>query len=246
VHQLGARAKLLGNLERAGVGHDEAGVDRHVVERGGAADRGPLPHDVPVVADVHAGSVAADEREHEAAGVVERADPDPAGGEGSGRVVLPAGQAWTGAGPGARSTGAGAGEAAQPRLQVLRVQPAALGLPVAEPGPAEHLAEQPPLLLGRAPDGEHVHEQPARVKRRELGGRRCPRPVALDHPVGDRLRVHKGRGDCLVGGPRDGLDPGGFGRRGRHEVTLQVDLGAARRWEAGRTSQTAIWSDACQ
>ena len=63
VHQLGAGAELLRHLEGARVADHEPRIGWHVLEGGRAADRRPLSHDVPIVAHVHAGSVAADERE---------------------------------------------------------------------------------------------------------------------------------------------------------------------------------------
>ena len=90
VVELGPRAELLGHRERLPVGDNQGRIDRHVVERGGAADRGPLAHHVPVVVDLDAVGVALDEGQHELAVVVQRADPDPAGRERAGAVVLAA------------------------------------------------------------------------------------------------------------------------------------------------------------
>src|ERR1700722_5454594 len=79
VHQLGPGPELLRHLERVGVGDDQAGLDRHLLEGRGAADGGALAHYVPVLVDADAGGVPVDEGEHHPVIVVERGDPDPAG-----------------------------------------------------------------------------------------------------------------------------------------------------------------------
>jgi hypothetical protein len=134
VHQLRPRAKLLRRCENLLVGNDQRRVCRHILEGGRAADRGALAHHVPVVLDLHAIGVTLDERQHQAAVVVERADPEPVGGDRPGAVVLAPGQHRPGPLP------------AQPGLQVLGVLAASFGARAAEPGPVKDQGKQAPAL----------------------------------------------------------------------------------------------------
>ncbi len=88
---------------------------------------------------LHARGVPLDEGQDQAAVVVQRADPDPAGRDRAGAVVLPALQAQARAGP-----------FPQPGLQVLGVLAAPLGQAVAQPRARQHVREQPLLLRRRS------------------------------------------------------------------------------------------------
>src|SRR6202044_354049 len=105
----------------------------------------------PALVDRAPGSGPVDEGEPQPVRVVERADPDPAGRDRAGAVVLPALQ------PRRRAR-------MQPGLQVLRVLAASLGDAVAEAGAGQDVREQPLLLLAAAVHREHVDEEEVRLR----------------------------------------------------------------------------------
>ncbi len=73
--------------------------------------------------------------------------------------------------------------------------PAPLGKAVAQPRAAEDVAEQAPLLLAAAPDGEHVDEQ--EVGLRDLRDRRIDRRDRADD-LGQHARRQVGAAELGV------------------------------------------------
>ncbi len=191
--ELAEGAEDLGAFEGEMVGHHPVGGHVHIREAHGPARGAALPDAVPVVDDRDPEGVVRDEGRGEAVVRGECEDRDPMGEQGTGGVVL-------GAGQGVRAVGAGL----QTGGELQRVPGALLREGVAEPASCQQLGVEEVPLTGRAVLLQHLHEE--EVVLRNLADAAVGRGQQPDDlPEGARADL----GTAMGAGHRDAQQPGG-------------------------------------